>query len=455
MKPELTLMHVKGEGATAIGYGRLGVKLAAAIEHQGVEVFNHLEAPVKPNHLQRQTDGSKTGKTNVVAWVSTPGHAQGWHKGQYSVLFSMWEAQRLPEAYREHLYAFDLVVVPSQQNVELFSEYHPNVQLAYLGVDPKEWFFEPRQAPTNEFRFLIGGTGARKGTDLAVDAFRKVFSTWPKDGPIPKLIMKNPKGEDFYGDRIEMVTGRLSDEDERALYASAHCYLQPSRGEGFGLQPLQAICQGIPTILTDAHGQASFAKYGYGLSTVNAKSAYFIYGEAGDWWEPNLDELCAYMEYVYSNWEQAQELAKLNAFAALAEFSWENTANQFLDAIARDRLELPYSGDGSWFAPERKLYPVRVLKDFAADIAGSKFLWKPGETFYETADVKRILFEAGLLDPSCVEGVRTDEGTMWDSGLLPQEVEQMGAYSARHAFCERCGQKAGTGITREMELLAE
>jgi hypothetical protein len=449
VNPELTLLHVKGDGATAIGYGRFGVKLAAAIEAEGVDLYNHLDQPVKPNHLQEQVEGTRTGLTNVVGWVSTPGHAQGWHKGQYSVLFSMWEAQRLPEAYREHLYAFDLVVVPSEQNVELFSRFHPNVKLAYLGVDPAEWGYVKRTPPDRYFNFLIGGTGARKGTDLAVDAFRKVFSTWPKDDPVPRLVMKNPKGEDFYGDRIEMVTGRLSDDDERALYETAHCYLQPSRGEGFGLQPLQAICQGIPTILTDAHGQASFAKYGYGLSTTNAKSAYFIYGEAGDWWEPNLDELCEYMEYVYNNYEDAEARAAENARLALAEFTWQNSARQFLDAIGRDRLTQPYSGDGSWFAPERKLYPVRVLKDFAADIAGSKYLWRPGRTFHETADVKRILFEAGLLDPSCVEG----DGE--DTGLLPVEVARVDSYSAQHSFCHFCGQKAGTGVTREQELLAE
>lgn len=449
MTAEITLKYVRGETATRIGYGRLGVKLADAIAAQGVDVFNTLDSPVKPNHLQQPEAGERVGKTNVVAWITTPGHAQGWHTGQYSVLNSMWEAMRLPEAYREHLHAFDLVVVPSQQNVELFSQYHPNVKYAPLGVDTKEWFYEPRRAPMNEFIFLIGGTGARKGTDLAVDAFRKVFSTWPKDGPVPKLVMKNPKGEDFYGDRIEMITGYLSDEDERALYASAHCYLQPSRGEGWGLQPLQAIVQGVPTILTDAHGHAAFAKYGYGLSTVSAKSAYFIFGEAGDWWEPNLDELCAYMEHVYNNYDEAAELAKHNAHAAADEFTWARSADAFLDAIGRDKLETPYAGDGSWFAPERRMYPVRVLKEFAADIAGSKFVWLPGQTYAETSDVKRILFEANLLDPACIE----NPGDA-DSGLAPQEIAQMGVYSARHAFCHTCGQKMNSGVTREDEILA-
>lgn len=445
---EITLLHVKGKGATQIGYGRFGVKLAAAIEAQGVEVYNHLESPEVQDRVQVAED-QRTGLTNVACWLSTPGHARGWHKDQYAVIGTMWEASRLPEAYREHLHAFDLVVVPSEQNVELFSPHHPNVKLALLGVDPAEWFYTPRQAPTNEFRFLIGGTGPRKGTDLAVAAFRKVFKTWPKDSPVPKLVMKNPKGEDFYGDRIEMVTGYLTDADEQALYASSHCYLQPSRGEGFGLQPLQAMAQGMPTILTDAHGQASFAHLGYGMSTTMSKAAYFIYGEAGEWWEPSLDELCAHMEYVYNNWDAAEAKGAEAAKVVARDFTWARSAEQFIDAIGRDRLELPYQGDGSWFTPEAKLYPMRVVKELKTEMADGTRTWLPGETYHVTADIKRILFEGGALDASCIEV--GDE----DSGLLPQQIAELGSYSDRQNYCHACDQRLGSGVTKADELFAE
>src|SRR5205807_7448785 len=104
--------------------------------------------------------------------------------------------------------------------------------------------------------------------------------SWPSDMPIPRLVMKNPKAENFYGDRVLMVTGRMSNQAEIDLYQNAHCYLQPSRGEGFGLQPLQALACGIPTILTDAHGHKDFAHLGLGLSSKMAKADYFIYGDA-------------------------------------------------------------------------------------------------------------------------------------------------------------------------------
>lgn len=453
MTSALTLIHVRGNGATRIGYGRMGVKLAEAIERQGVDLFNSIDVPddVRTQHKGSLPEmlGTRKGKTNVVAWVSTPGHASGWFEGQYPVISTMFETDRLPEAYREHLHEFELIVVPSVQNLELFSQFHNNVQLAYLGVDPAEWHYVKRRPPEDQFRFLIAGTGLRKGQQMAVDAFRKVFKTWPKDGPVPTLVMKSPKGGDFYADRVEMVSGYLTDEDERALYASCHVNLAPTRGEGFGLQPLQAMAQGMPTILTDAHGQASFAHLGYGLSAKKEKAAYFIYGEAGDWWLPDFDELCDYMEFCYTNWELAEQKGIEAAAAVARDFTWDHTATAFLDAVGRDRLAQPYAGDSSWHSPERKLYPVRVVRPWAAEIAGYRFQWMPGETYAEIADVKRILFEAGdILDPSCVEV--GDE----DTGLAPQQVEALGLYSARHAFCQTCGVKLNTGVTLADEIEA-
>lgn len=445
---ELTLMHVRGDTATRIGYGRYGVKLAAALENVGVDIYNSLDSPHPPSHLQRRIEGTRAGLTNVALWCSTPGHARGWFNGQYTALGTMWEAQRLPESYREYLHNFDMVIVPSQQNLELFGQYHDNVQLALLGVDADEWFYVPRQEPTSEFRFMCAGSGARKGVDLTVKAFQKVFKTWPKDGPTPTLILKNPKGEDYHGDRIQMVAGHLTDEDEQALYASVHCYVQPSRGEGFGLQPLQAMAQGIPTILTDAHGHAGFAHLGYGLGWRPESSAYFIYGDAGDWWEPSFDDLCEQMEYVYSNWDRAEDKGYAAAQEVARRFTWRNVADRYVELLG-DEMSKPYSGDGGWFEPTAHLYPVMVKRPWTADIAGSLYQFKPGVTYMEQADVKRILFEAGILDPACLENDARD------SGLAPEQVARMGLFSARNEWCDHCGQRLGSGVTKADELLAE
>lgn len=428
---ELNLNYVH---SMSMGYGRAGVSLANALEEMGVDVYDDMPMPDSYRRTHEHNRGAKQGLCNVVAWVSTPAHARGWWQGQHPVLLSMWEAQRLPESFRSKLHEFQTIIVPSHHNQELFSNYHDNVKMVPLGVDPADWFFQPRKPPVMFFDFLIGGSGLRKGTDLAYKAFRKTFDTWPKDGPIPRLIFKNPRREDFYGDRIEVIGGKISAEAEIDLYAQAHCYLQPSRGEGFGLQPLQAMAQGCPTILTAAHGHDSFAHLGRGISAGASKSAYFIYGDAGNWWEPSLDELCDQMRWVYDNYDLACVEARASAEVIADQFTWAHTAAGFVQAVGPDEFCKSAPSLTNWHETEEKRYLVVTNKDWACDIAGRMYQFKRGEEYWHVPEVKRILFEAELLDPRCLEQDTED------LGITPEQLARLPEYKTNHSHCLTCGQ---------------
>lgn len=432
----LNLNYVHGE---SIGYGRFGINLAAALSALGVEVYDDMPQPDWARRDHEDPVGHRRGRCHVVCWVSTPTHARGWWSDQYPVISTMWEASQLPESFRENLHNFAKVLVPSNQNLELFSRYHPDVEMVPLGVDPKVWRYVPRTPPDATFRFLIGGSGPRKGTDVAYKAFRAAFPDRHRDGPTPVLVMKNPRAEPFYGPNIEIISGRIPAEAEIDLYASAHCYLQPSRGEGFGLQPLQAMAQGCPTVLTAAHGHDSFAHLGLGISAALTKSAYFIYGDAGDWWEPNFDELVDQMRWVYDNYDQAVVDAAISAEVIADDFTWENTARRTVVAIGTDQLETS-PGDGDWFTPEARLYSVVTNRDWKCDVAGTSYYFRKGVEYRESADVKRILHEAEILDPVCLDGT--------DTGLAPSQVAELAAYSAKHSFCPTCHQQLNTQPTR-------
>lgn len=437
---ELSLMYVHAE---RIGYGRLGTLLAAELEKMGVTVYDAIEGDPR----RTATDGDKQGKTNLACWVSTPSHARGWWKGQTTSMFTMYEAMELPASFTENLHEFETIIVPSRQNQELFSRYHDNVQFLPLGVDPETWHYTPRREG-RDFNFLIGGSGNRKGVDLAYLAFLEVFGeegSWG-NGPIPHLIFKSPRGlEATDHPRMTMVAGYLTADDEVGLYEQAHCYLQPSRGEGFGLQPLQAIAQGIPTILTDAHGHDSFAQLGYGLDSTHHPSDYFMYGDSGDWWEPDFEQLCDMMWGVYNDYADALKFAKQSAETVAQHFTWRNCAEGFLNILGRDRLT-PYQGTGEWYSPTSKLYEVIVNRTRVVDAGGLKRLYVAGKTYYEPADLKRILFDTGALDPACLKGE--------DIGLAPEQLGDVAEYSAAAEWCPTCEQRLNSGISRSDALFA-
>lgn len=423
MSTELTVHFVHTD---SMGYGRMGTRLFETLPKIGV------------NAVDGQDVEGPQQATNAATWFSVPSHARWWWEGQHTSILTMIESTRIPEGILEGLDNFETVMVPSAQNAEVFSEHHGNVHVVHLGVD-EQWTFRPRQDPDMFFYFLCGGSGPRKGVDLVTKAFAKVFGDFHGDGPIPRLIMKSPRGAESFdvtGD-IDLVAGKLTNQEEVDLYARAHCYVQPSRGEGFGLQPLQAIAQGMPTILTDAHGHQAFAHLGYGISAGLSKAGYFAQGYAGDWWEPNFDELCDRMRWVYDNYTDATEFAATASQVAREQFTWENSARRLVEAIGPDVLAQPYAGSGEQKKAELLLFRVIVNKPWKAEIGGTHYLFEPGVVYHEPADVLRILFDGGLLDPSCLD----------DKGLSKTQVERLGTYSASHSHCYACGHLANDGPT--------
>jgi hypothetical protein len=92
------------------------------------------------------------------------------------------------------------------------------------------------------------------------------------------------------------------------------------------------------------------------------------------------------------------------------------------------------------------VYPVITTRDYYGEIAGRQLFYKEGVTYYEVADVKRILFEGGVLDPACI----SDD----DTGLSPQQVDRLGLYTAEKEFCPTCRQRMNSAPTKGDEVMA-
>jgi hypothetical protein len=259
--------------------------------------------------------------------------------------------------------------------------------------------------------------------------------------------MKSIRGlGDYYAPGIDQVIGKLSADDESSLYESIHCYVQPSRGEGFGLQPLQAIALGRPTILTGAHGHAAYAHLGIPLGSKPAPAAYFIYGDAGMWWEPDMEELCEAMYDVYMNYESHAARAKVNAHLATNEFNWQNTTTRF-EQLLGDQMNLPYTGNHTWRTPEAKMFRIVTNKDWYGEIGGRSLYFQKGKEYWDSADVKRIFFDAAVLANECIRD--------HDHGLAPIQVAQLDQYQAHDEVCPTCGQVMDSGIKRSDVLYEE
>jgi hypothetical protein len=160
-----------------------------------------------------------------------------------------------------------------------------------------------------------------------------------------------------------------------------------SRGEGFGLMPLQAIASGVPTIVSDSTGQSQFAHLAFGVVPCRKSTAETL----GQWDEPNQKVLEELMMEAYSN----RQTIKDRAVARVPEskvFSWSNATKQLLSLIPEGNL----LEDPVWYEPEI-MTSIQVVRKVNAHIGSQFYSLKPGETYVVPENVHQVLLNSGAI----------------------------------------------------------
>jgi glycosyltransferase involved in cell wall biosynthesis len=323
-------------------------------------------------------------KASVQVYMGVPLMRQSWWKGQHRVIFTMWETDTLPRAWVRYLTKYDQILVPCQHNLELFSQHHPNVSVVPLGVDTTFWT-PPRKKPNSKFQFRAGGSlWRRKGLDVVVKAFKELQL------PDAELRIKAaPHAHDVpdktQSDTVFLDRKWMSLEDQREWFNQADCFIAASRGEGFGLMPLQAIALGVPTIVSLSTGQKEFAHLATSTVSCGKSPADF----AGQWDEPNIEELKEAMLWHYNNHVEAQKKATASALK-VDEFTWAKASQKLVDAVPVGTLLKTKTR-----VEEITQAEVVVLKDFKADIGTNTIKARKDDIITLTDGEYQVLRDSG------------------------------------------------------------
>src|SRR5882672_4261738 len=107
----------------------------------------------------------------------------------------------------------------------------------------------------DEFLLFVGTIEPRKNLIVLLNAYRELLSATELH---PQLVIAGKKGwltDSLFSSLRELgieervlFTGYLSDNDLCALYSSCRVFIYPSKYEGFGLPPLEAMACGAPVI---------------------------------------------------------------------------------------------------------------------------------------------------------------------------------------------------------------
>jgi glycosyltransferase involved in cell wall biosynthesis len=276
-------------------------------------------------------------------------------KGQPIVVMSMLETTKIPDIWAKRYSETQLVHNPSQWGKEVFKScgVTTEIEVMNLGVPPEKVNYIEREFNT-PFIFLFVAVeinDARKNATGLVSAFCKAF----EGNPDVELWIKTktrwnwPVPED---DNIVIIEGEATQEEMNEFMEKANCFVFPTKGEGFGLPPLEAMATGLPVIATNYSAMTEYLspevaylldiKYMEDIDqraqTSSGSHNYHVgtFGEGiGQWAIPDEEHLAQLMVEVYENYDEAS-VRGFNAYKMVQqEWTYDKKVSNIISSLER------------------------------------------------------------------------------------------------------------------------
>ena len=296
---DVTLM---GPIEMADGIGRQLVELASILQDDfSLQILpNHIAKEGVPPQIFKHVDlKTQTAKGKIVITENSlwdPGESPSkpfrtiTNDHQIRIAYSMLEYTRIPTewALKLNLY-YDMVVVPDAFLVDVYQKSGVTIPIFTLplGRDLQAFLQKPlkqQRGPVMTFANLSTALD-RKNQLTLIRAFAKALGHTPD----ARLIINYRSGDDkiketltkeiekLHAPNIYITPFRLKDDAYKKLWDSIDCYVSLSKGEGFSIQPREAMALGIPVIVTDNTAQSTICQSGLVLSVPSLQTEQAFY----------------------------------------------------------------------------------------------------------------------------------------------------------------------------------
>ncbi len=306
---------------------------------------------------------------NTVVMHVTPEYwPQMIEKDKKCLGYTTWETNKLPSYWAGLLNLADCVLVPSQFNKEVFSNYgvtRPIVTIPHILRVPEivsgktsKAICDHLEIDTNSIVFYsINEWSARKAPWKLLELFLKTFTAQDNVTLLMKTGAQGPKNETDRWSRptesmveewvlkfsspppVRIINDTISQNSINAIHNIGDCFLSFCRGEGWGLGLFEAAGFGNPVLSTGWGGQVDYLS---GLPNslldyqlIPATNSESPETHTKDHWWANVDEGQALdsMRYIYDNIDGVTQTAQQYKNQLQQNYSTEYVTQKLIDVI--------------------------------------------------------------------------------------------------------------------------
>jgi glycosyltransferase involved in cell wall biosynthesis len=289
------------------------------------------------------------------------------HQSVYKLVITQFETDTIPDFHIKAVNKADHLITTSSFQPEIWRRcgIRASIPITVLtaGIDT-DYFSYQRPEPDGTFKVLmLGALTGRKDPLAAIRIFQEASGGDPswkftiktrqadrldlvaRELGIAGKIQQPFRGRGRRDPRIELIISDDPPDAVRGYYQSHDALLWPSKGEGVGLPPLEAMSCGMEVVMSNNSGMADYAlaSHCWPIPTDRMEPAdgpdgfsreYVIaFGDVGSWWVPSEEKGARQLRRAFEAWKLGRGKGAKAAAYVRAKHTLEHQGQSVLNVV--------------------------------------------------------------------------------------------------------------------------
>lgn len=343
------------------GYGRHAVNIYKGFQSLGVAPnLKEIQWPADGEYLdawirQEKYTGAQKFPSKISVTMSVPYSREiGESPSMARLVVTQFETDHIPERHIDNVNCAHHLITTSSFQPKVWRKSGLEIPIDVLrpGIDT-DYFKYVERPKDGKFKILI--LGALTGRKNPLGAIR-IFQRASQGDPNWRLTIKTRRADGIEDvarvvesdPRIALAVGDSHPDYVKYYYEGHDVFLWPSKGEGVGLPPLEAMATGMEVLCSANSGMLDYCRDDILYPIKNAGqepadipgqgfSQQYVhqFGSVGNWWIPDENHAVDQLTKCYNNWLEGKTKGKRAAEYVRENHNLQVQAQSILKVVQR------------------------------------------------------------------------------------------------------------------------